>query len=113
MFTLIVHIAYAIGALIILIAILLAAAWFTGIWMPGGSEDAADLNLPEFEPAELRESNEYGPVDFVTADMTLRITKPHLFANDWYRASRREFSQWAAEQYRLQDRHRREMGDAT
>jgi hypothetical protein len=43
---------------------------------------------------------EIGPMTFELADMTLRLTKPHLFSAEWYANSRQEFSLWAAEEWR-------------
>lgn len=51
-----------------------------------------------------------GPVTFETAYMTLRLTSPRLFADNWYEQWRAEFSQWAANEARKRAQWRRKVG---
>jgi hypothetical protein len=52
----------------------------------------------------------YGPVTFTEADMALRLSKPHLFSDNWYAASRLDLSVWLIDQYRLNAELREECG---
>jgi hypothetical protein len=65
-------------------------------------KEAVEVNRPA-TPAP------FGPETFEMADMALRITRPHLFADTWLGDCRKEFSHWAAEQWRLIDLHQQEM----
>lgn len=103
-----------------------AAGWLRGLTrVIGESTNLADIpddevlmeiDVPEPDSekaVDLNESDPFGPVTFEVADMTLRLTKPHLFAANWYEQSRRDFSIWAVEMAQKRARYRRRMGLAT
>jgi hypothetical protein len=52
-------------------------------------EPAVDIAEPA---VDIAPTPTYGPETFEIADMTLRLTKPHLFADNWYETSYREYS---------------------
>lgn len=65
-------------------------------------EDEDGANLVQYGPV-------YGPETFEIANMTLRLSKPHLFDDDWYYVASRDFSAWAVEEWVKIDAHQREM----
>lgn len=66
-----------------------------------------DYEYEDFLPAT------YGEDTLNVTDMSLRLTNPRLFSDTWYEECRKELSEWAAEQYRIAEEFRREMGLAT
>ena len=43
---------------------------------------------------------DYNTGDISYPDMMLRLTRPHLYSDQWYDEVRRDFSRWAVTQYR-------------
>ena len=56
---------------------------------------------------------EYGPETIEEVVMRVRMTEPHLLADDWYWTARREFARWSAIQRREEREFRRENGLAS
>ena len=54
----------------------------------------------------------YDTGDISYSDMMLRITRPHLYSDEWYDEVRRDFSRWAVIQYREIASFRREADAA-
>lgn len=116
----------------ILVAIVVYAAWYFGLFsnyidledddFPDDDDydddDYDDDDYDDDEPdskvaVEVNSEGiprEFGPMTFEVADMSLRLMSPHLFADDWYENCRREFSRHCAEEWRKIYEHRRDMG---
>jgi hypothetical protein len=78
----------------------------------GRTEKAVEINHFRLRPGLPVEigARTIGPETFEIADMTLRLTKPHLYSDNWYQDWRRDFSQWAADEWEKIGHHRQEMG---